>query len=70
MKFRVEKSFSRDINDVKDKKVLQKLKEYIFKIENADDIRAISKIKKIEGFDVFYRIRIGDYATGRRTFSQ
>ncbi len=64
MKLRIEKSFSRDVDTIKDKKLLQKLKDCISKIENADNIRALSRVKKIEGFDGFYRIKIGDYRLG------
>jgi len=64
MKLRIEKSFGRDVDTIKDKKLLQKLRDCISKIENADNIRALSRVKKIEGFDGFYRIKIGDYRLG------
>ena len=64
MKYRVEKSFSRDIDKIKDKKILQKLRECILKIEIAENILRVLHVKKIEGFDTFYRIKIGDYRLG------
>jgi mRNA interferase RelE/StbE len=69
MKIRIEKSFGRDVDNIKDKKLLQKLRECISKIESTENIRAISRIKKIEGFDAFYRIKIGDYRLGLELFS-
>jgi len=64
VKFKVEKSFERDTNRIKDKKLLQRLKSCIAKLEKADNITGIPHIKKIEGFDSFYRIKIGDYRLG------
>jgi mRNA interferase RelE/StbE len=64
MKFIVEKSFDRDIDKIKDKKLLQKLRDCIFQIENADNLGKIPYVKKIEGYSSFYRIKIGDYRLG------
>ena len=64
MKFKVEKSFDRDVNKVKDKKLLQKLRDCISQIENADNTGEILHVKKIEGYSAFYRIKIGNYRLG------
>lgn len=59
MKFRVEKSFDRDIDKVKDKKLLQKIHFIISRIEKAAEIKEMPHVKKIKGFSSFYRIKIG-----------
>lgn len=64
MKFRVEKSFDRDIDKVKDKKLLQKIHFIISRIEKAAEIKEMPHVKKIKGFSSFYRIKIGDYRLG------
>ncbi len=64
MKFRVEKSFDRDVGKIRDKSLLQKLRTFISKVENVDNISEISHVKKIEGYDSFYRVKIGDYRLG------
>lgn len=64
MKYRIERSFSRDVDKIKNKKILQKLRECILKIEEAENILRMPHVKKIEGFDTFYRIKIGDYRLG------
>lgn len=64
MKFRVEKSCDRDVDKVKDKKLLQKLRDCISQIENADNLGEIPHVKKMEGHGSFYRIKIGDYRLG------
>jgi mRNA interferase RelE/StbE len=69
VKFRVDKSFDRDIDRIKDQKLLKRLRNLISMIENAESIRKIPHIKKIEGYDLFYRIKIGDYRLGMEALS-
>lgn len=64
MKFRVEKSFDKDVDKIKDRKLLQKLRACISRIESADNINEMPNLKKIEGYGLFYRIKIGDYRLG------
>ena len=49
VKFRLEKSFDRDADRVKDKKVLRKLRDLLSTIENAEAIQEIPHAKKLEG---------------------
>ena len=69
MKFKVDKSFDRDVDKIKDKKLLQRLQDCISKIENADNFGEILHVKKIEGYHSFYRIKIGDYRLGAELIS-
>ncbi len=69
MKFRVEKSFDRDIDGIRDKKLLRKLRAFITTIENASTIQEIRNIKKIEGYKSYYRIRIGEHRLGMEAIS-
>ena len=69
MKFRIEKSFDRDVDRIKDKKVLRKLRTFISLIENADTIHEITRIKKIEGYESYYRMKVGDYRLGMEMVS-
>lgn len=64
MKIRIEKSFAKDVNKIKDKKLLQNLSNIITELENSTSLREISHIKKIKGYKTFFRIRIGDYRLG------
>ncbi len=64
MKIKIEKSFDKDINKIRDKKTLQKIKDIIFRIENAKNLSEIGDIKKITGYQSYYRIKIGDYRLG------
>lgn len=64
MKFRIEKSFDKDVDSISDKNVLKKLRTFVAAIEGAESIREIPHLKKIEGFSSFYRVKIGDYRLG------
>jgi mRNA interferase RelE/StbE len=69
VKFRVEKSFDRDVDRIKDKKVLRKLRTFISLVENANTIHEITHIKKIEGYESYYRMKVGDYRLGMEMVS-
>ena len=64
MKIRIDKSFDRDVDRIKNKKTLRKLQDFISLIEKARSIHEIPHGKKIRGYTSLYRIRIGDYRMG------
>lgn len=70
MRFRIEKSFDRDVGRIKDKKLLKKLRTFISTTENVDTIREISHMKKIEGYKSYYRVKIGEYRLGIEAVSE
>ena len=69
MKFRVEKSFDRDIDRINDERVLSRLRTLISTIQDVDTLREIPHIKKIEGYETYYRIKSGDYRLGMEAIS-
>ena len=69
MKVNIEKSFDRDVSKVKDKKLLKLLLDIISLIEDSKFIYEIPHIKKIQGFNSLYRIKIGDYRLGMEEVS-
>ena len=64
MKFRVEKSFDRDVGKIDDKKLLRKVQALISEIGRTENISEITNTKKMEGCGSFYRVKIGDYRLG------
>ena len=69
MKVRIEKSFDRDVNNIRDKRLLRKLRDTISLIEDSKSIHEIPHGKKIQGYASFYRIKIGDYRLGLEVVS-
>ncbi|OGF61532.1 MAG: hypothetical protein A2Y62_01760 [Candidatus Fischerbacteria bacterium RBG_13_37_8] len=64
MKFRIEKSFARDVDKIYDKRVLKKLRTIISMFEKVETIYEIPHVKKMEGYNTYYRIKISDYRLG------
>ena len=64
MKVSFDTSFYKRLVKISDKSVLEKVKQTILFVEQADDLLQIVNLKKMEGFKTFYRIRIGDYRVG------
>ncbi|MFC1851712.1 type II toxin-antitoxin system RelE/ParE family toxin [candidate division CSSED10-310 bacterium] len=64
MEIRYEKSFERDLRKVKNKSVKNKIKEKIDEIKEVDNFASLSGIKKIRGYENYYRVRIGNFRIG------
>jgi len=64
MKVLFEKSFGRDLKKIKDKQLLQQVRGVISQVETAAAISDVSSVKKMQGYDSYYRIRVGDYRIG------
>jgi mRNA interferase RelE/StbE len=69
VKVRIEKSFDRDADTIRDKKMLRRLWELLSMLEKADTIYNMPHAKKIEGYGSYYRIRVGDYRLGMEAVS-
>ena len=59
-----DKSFNKSIIRLKDKSIAQKLEKLIETLESIDTISRAPNLKKLTGFQTYYRIRIGDYRVG------
>ncbi len=64
MKVSFEAKFSKDLLNINDGKLLEKVKQLVLACKAAKSINAISQLKKLKGYDTFYRVRIGDYRIG------
>lgn len=64
MKIIFDKSFLKSIRKIKDAELKRRLEVVISEVEEAKGLKEIPNIKKMQGFESFYRIRIGDYRVG------
>jgi len=69
MKILIDKSFVKDVDKVTDKKLLRNLNKLIIELENSNSLIELPNVKKIKGYDSFFRIRIGNYRLGLEEIS-
>lgn len=58
------KQFAKDLKKLKSEKLNNEVLQLIEALENVQSIRDMNTIKKMQGFAISYRIRIGDYRVG------
>jgi len=64
LKVRFKASFSVDLRAIKDKSLLERVKELITRVESAETLLQIPNLKKLRGRGAYYRVRLGDYRVG------
>ena len=64
MKVEFKKSFLKELKKLKNKSLKNSIELCIVQVESAPTIAHIKSIKKLAGYDVYYRIRVGDYRIG------
>jgi mRNA interferase RelE/StbE len=57
-------SFAKDLNKVKDGRLLARVRRVIEEVEKAKGLHEIENVKRLRGDLGYYRIRIGDYRLG------
>lgn len=58
------KSFEKDLGNIKDVALLQRIKAVIEEVEIAKTLVDMSNLKKLKAESNYYRIRVGDYRIG------
>lgn len=58
------KSFLKDIKKLKNRNLKDSIAECVLQVESASSVQNIKNLKKLSGYDVYYRIRVGDYRIG------
>ncbi|MDD1414652.1 type II toxin-antitoxin system RelE/ParE family toxin [Dolichospermum sp. ST_con] len=64
MKTEFRKSFEKDLKNIKDSNLLERVKLVIEEIENAVDLQEINNFKMMKTANNYYRIRVGNYRIG------
>jgi mRNA interferase RelE/StbE len=58
------RSFEKDLRKIRSSEILLRIKAAIAEIEVAEDLSEVSELKKMQGYRIYYRIRVGDYRLG------
>ena len=64
MEIKIDKSFQKDTRRIKDKSILQRIANTVANVQSAKTLEEIKNLKKIQGTQSMYRIRIGAYRLG------
>ena len=57
-------SFIRDLKRIRDRQLVDRIKEAIEQLEQADSLTNMVSVKPIQGHEHYFRIRVGDYRLG------
>jgi len=64
MKVEFKKSFLKDLKTIKNSNLKNSIANCIMEIENSQDLSSIRNLKKLSGYNNYYRVRINDYRLG------
>jgi len=64
MKVEFRKTFEKDLRKLREKTLLNKIRDTIEAVESAQTLDEMINVKKLKGEDGYFRIRIGDYRIG------
>ncbi len=64
MKVKFEAKFAKDLRTIREQKMLSKVQEIIGECKSASSLSELNHVKKMQGYERFYRIRLGDYRIG------
>ena len=64
MNVEFDKSFLKDIKKIQDNKIRKHVERVIITCKSAQQLSEIINLKKLSGFQSYYRIKIGDYRIG------
>jgi len=64
MKLVFDKSFSKSLDKISDKRILKHLSSILGKLEEATEMKDIVNARRLTGYPRYYRIRIGEYRLG------
>jgi mRNA interferase RelE/StbE len=64
VKVEFKRSFEKDLGKIREGELLDRIKDTIEGIENAESILDVTNVKKLKADGDYYRIRLGDYRIG------
>ncbi len=64
MKVHFKRSFLKELKKIKNKRLKNSIYECILQVESVGKVNEIKNIKKLTGYDIYFRIRVGEYRIG------
>ena len=64
MKIETSPAFNRDLKQVRDRRLQQRIARKIEELEAASSLSDVSGVRPMTGWDSYYRIRVGRYRLG------
>jgi mRNA interferase RelE/StbE len=64
LKVEFKSSFAKDLRKIKERKIRQQVLGIIEQIEKARNLQDIPEVKKLQGADNYFRLKLGDYRIG------
>ena len=64
MRVEFRRSFVKDLERVRDRRLRERVREAIEEIERAARLEEVRGVKRLRGGEGYYRIRVGDYRLG------
>jgi mRNA interferase RelE/StbE len=65
-----DKSFEKSLEKTRNKSLFQKIEKVIIDFENAKSLTDLPNVKKLTGYKIYYRLRIGEYRLGFEKISE
>jgi mRNA interferase RelE/StbE len=65
-----ERSFNKDLKKITDEKLKLDIAKLLIKLKKIPSISGIKNLKKMTGYQTYYRIRMGDYRIGLKIENQ
>ncbi len=59
-----EAAFAKDLKRIRDKNLRRRIQHIIAEVKLANNLGDVHNLRKMQGYDTFYRIRLGDYRIG------
>ncbi len=59
-----EAAFAKDLRRIRDKKLRRRIQNVITEVKSANNLDDVHSLIKMQGYDTFYRVRLGNYRIG------
>jgi len=64
MNTQFKESFTKDLRKIREKELLDRVKDVIETVEQAQSLGEIPNFERLRGWNKYYRVRVGNYRVG------